>query len=76
MKWIKDGISANETKFSTLVVAFLASMVFALWQIKTIGEISDNLLTLLGYLIMAITGINVAEKISKPNKKDDYEIGE
>lgn len=71
MKYIKDGLSMDETRISALIVAFLITLGFALWQVVTVGEISENLLTLLSYEIMAITGINVADKFSR-NKNSQY----
>lgn len=75
MKFLSDGLSMNEAKVSALVVGFFLSLGFALWQFVVHGDITDNMLTLLGYLIMAITGVNVAESVAKKTKGTN-EIGD
>lgn len=69
MKFLKDGLSIDETRISILVLAFAFTLGFALYQVITIGDFSDNLLVLLGYEIMAVTGVNVADSIMM-NKKN------
>jgi purine-cytosine permease-like protein len=70
MNFFKDGLSVNETKVSALIISFLITLGFAMWQVVKFGEISDNVLSLLSYLIMAVAGINITEKFSK--KRNDY----
>lgn len=69
MKWIKDGLSVNETRVSSLVLAFLVTLGFALFKYAITGDISDNMLALLGYEIMSIAGVNVADNLTTPSKK-------
>lgn len=76
MRWIKDGLSLNETRVSSLVLAFLVTLGFALFKYAVTGDLSENMLTLLGYEIMSIAGVNVAENLTAPSKRkgsDDYE---
>lgn len=74
MNFFKDGLSIDETRISVLVLAFLATLAFAFFQLWKVGDISDNLLTLLGYEIIAVTGVNVADKIvRKKSPKIEYE---
>lgn len=61
MKWIKDGLSMDETKISALILAFFITLVVALYQAVNVGDISDNMLMLLAYELGAFTGIKVAE---------------
>lgn len=68
MNFLKDGLSVDETKASVLVLSFVATLGFTFYQLVAFGEISDNLLTLLGYEIMAVTGVNVADKIMGKSK--------
>lgn len=81
MKWIKDGISADETRVSALIIALLVTLGFGMYVLVTDGDITDNLLALLGYEIMAVTGINVAESFTKQkptikSKTKDTNVGE
>jgi purine-cytosine permease-like protein len=69
MNFIKDGLSIDETRISVLVVSFLVTLGFALFQLCKVGDISDNLLTLLGYEIMAVTGVNLVQNF--PIRKDN-----
>jgi hypothetical protein len=67
MGFLKDGLSINEAKVSTLALAFLVTLGFALWQFATEGFIDGGMLTLLAYEIGAITGINVIDKFTNRN---------
>lgn len=80
MNFFKDGLSVDESRISVLLIVFIVTAGFALWQFATIGIIDGSMLTLLAYLIGAITGINIVDKF-KPNKQEtpEYnteEIGE
>lgn len=61
--YFRDGLSVDETKVSILMLGFLFTLGVALWQTIYEGDISINLLTLLSYEIMAVAGINVADKM-------------
>jgi purine-cytosine permease-like protein len=76
MKFIKDGLSVDETKISTILLTFVITLGFGLYKVISSGDIPENLLALLGYQIVAITGINVADKFTGKNKKEDQVIGE
>ncbi|ALA47874.1 hypothetical protein SUNDANCE_58 [Brevibacillus phage Sundance] len=69
MKFLKDGLSIDETRISVLVLAFAFTLGFALYQVITTGDVSDNLLILLGYEIAAVTGVNVADSIMLNKRK-------
>jgi hypothetical protein len=72
MKFFKNGLSVDETKVSALIVGFLITLGFSMWQIVKFGDIRENTLSLLGYLIMAITGVNVVGIYGKgKNKKSN-----
>jgi hypothetical protein len=73
MHFIKGGLSVDETKISVIILSFIATLGFALWSVVHGGDIPDNVLNLLTYQIIAITGINVADKLA-PKKKP--EVGE
>jgi hypothetical protein len=73
MKFIKDGLSINEARISALVLGFFVAIGIGGYQVVTDGDISNNVLTLLGYLIMAIAGVNVAHQIKS---KKSSSIGE
>lgn len=72
MKWIKDGLSLDETRISALIIAFFVTLGFALYQVVRIGDVSDNLLMLLAYELAAFTGIKVAEQFSPAQKEITY----
>lgn len=69
MKWIKDGLSMDETKISAIIIAFFITLAVALHQVTVVGDISDNLLMLLMYELGAFTGIKVAETFTTVGKK-------
>ncbi|MEK5036283.1 hypothetical protein MKY96_33060 [Paenibacillus sp. FSL R7-0302] len=64
MKWIKDGLSFDETRISALIIAFFITLGFSLYQVVVVGDISDNLLMLLGYELGAFAGVKVAESLT------------
>lgn len=81
MNFWKDGLSIEESKFSILVCLLIVGFFFALYIYLTTGDFSDNLLELLKIIIIAITGINiangftqVANKIREFTNKNDKEM--
>lgn len=60
----QDGLSIDESRVSAVVVAFLATTTVALWSYVSRGSISPEVVLLLQTLITAVTGINVANKVS------------
>jgi hypothetical protein len=76
--FLSDGLSINETRMSALILVFIAGAGFSFYQVVKSGDIAEGLLSLLMYLIMAISGINISESVvkgiakSKKNSQDDY----
>ena len=64
LKWIKDGLSLDETKVSALIIAFFITLIVALYQAVSVGDISDNVLMLLAYELGAFMGIKISEHFS------------
>ena len=62
--FFKSFISLDEARVSTLIVAFLITLFYALFNHYINGGICDNLLTLLEWLIGAIAGINGVSALS------------
>lgn len=75
LEWIKDGLSLDETKISALIISFFLTLGVSFYQVFYFGDITENVLTLLGYQLMAFTGIKVAENLTTKNKDrlDPYE---
>jgi len=67
--WINDGLSMNETRVSVIMLSFVVTLGFSLWQFYNDGVIDGSILTLIAYEIGAITGINIVDKIG--NKSND-----
>jgi len=59
-----DGLSMDETKFSTIVVMAAIGFGYSLIAHYLHGEISDNLLTLVSTLIYSILGMNGAKIVA------------
>lgn len=76
MNFFKDGLSINETKVSLMMISFVVTLGFALWQFYTIGYIDGSALTLIAYQIGAITGINIADKFKRTDQINPNEIGD
>ncbi|OME54144.1 hypothetical protein BSK59_16325 [Paenibacillus odorifer] len=77
MKWVKDGLSFDETKVSAIIIAFFITLVVSLYQALSAGDISNNLLMLLAYELGAFTGIKVAETITdykREGEDDDQDV--
>lgn len=70
----KNGLSVDETKFSTLMILLLSFSGIAIYLIFEIGDIPVNLTNLLYALIAAVTGIN-AVKIGASYVKSKNENG-
>lgn len=65
--WINDGLSMNETRVSVIMLSFIVTLGFSLWQFYNDGVIDGSILTLIAYEIGAITGINIVDKIGNKN---------
>ena len=69
--FLKDGLSINETRISSLILVFIVGAGFSFYQVVVRGDIADGLLAFLGYLIMAISGINISETITQSMSRND-----
>jgi len=58
MSWFSKLFSVEETRVSCLVICLLVFSGFAIYQYQINKDISDNLLTLIGWLIAGVAGIN------------------
>lgn len=63
--FFRDGLSIDETRMSVLIIVFLVGSCFSFFQVVKLGDLSGNLLSLIMYLIMAISGINISESVMK-----------
>jgi accessory gene regulator protein AgrB len=64
---IKDGLTIDETKVSTLVISFSITLIFALVMYFKDGDISTNLTNILIAFIAAIGGITAIDKYKSNN---------
>ena len=75
MNWWKDGISINESKFSTLIFGFLIVIGFIIYFTFTRNESIEYLSNIAITLIWAIAGINgvksLSEMLSKVKKDEN-----
>ncbi|MDD4358875.1 MAG: hypothetical protein PHY30_03625 [Candidatus Pacebacteria bacterium] len=62
--WWKDSISIDETKASVLIVIFILSFIGAMFAYGFRGDITDNCLEFLQWLILAIGGVNGVSAVS------------
>lgn len=62
-KWILEEISIDETKASALILMFLIINGFGIYLSLSRGDYPDNMTTIVGWLIVGISGINVVDKI-------------
>lgn len=69
---MKELVSIDETKDSLLMKLLMTSFVVAMYQVIRYGDISGNLLQLLFMLIGAVSGINIAAKITTKNTQVKY----
>lgn len=77
MKWIRDGLSFDETRVSAIIIAFFITLVVALYQAVAMGDISGNVLMLLTYELGAFTGMKVVETIveyKREGEDDDPDV--
>lgn len=72
MKFLKDGLSIDEFKSSSLVIMFIIFSIVAIVQYILTGDITNNWLDLLNTLILVIGGVNVVKGVTKflPNGND------
>lgn len=65
MNFLKDGLSLNEFKFSSLVIAFICIVGVAIFGYITGGDITNNWLDLAKTLIYVIGGVNAVKGVSE-----------
>lgn len=62
--FITDGLSIDETKTSVLIILTIVSVFFGLVMYKINGDITNNLVEVIKFLILSIAGINVANSLT------------
>lgn len=60
-----DGLSINETKFSVLVVMTVIGFGYSIYSHAATGDITNNLLDLVKFLVISIVGINCANYVTE-----------
>jgi len=65
LSFFQDGLSIYEMKMSALIIVFVIGAGFSFHQVETAKDIPKGLLTLMMYLIMAISGINISESVMR-----------
>jgi hypothetical protein len=76
MNFFKHGVSIDESRVSILLLSFIVTVGFSLWQFYHKGTIDGGILTLIAYQIGAITGINVVDKITNRSSLETNPIDE
>jgi uncharacterized membrane protein YfcA len=64
-EFLKDGLSIEETKVSSLILIFVFTIGLATYMVLTQGDVPLNLTEIIKILIFAIAGVNVADKINE-----------
>ncbi|MNJ01166.1 hypothetical protein D3C87_971910 [compost metagenome] len=59
MKWLKDLLSVDEARLSTLIVCLLITLAFSLLMYWSRGDINDSLVNILMALIGSVAGTNI-----------------
>lgn len=77
-KFLRDGLSLDETRVSILIMIFIVSSIFGLIMYYINGDITNNLLQIILTLIYAIAGVNLSNTVSNVlidvfNKKNNKE---
>lgn len=62
--FFKDFISLDETRISILIIIFIIASIGAIFAYGYRGDITDNCLEFLQWLILAIGGVNGVNAIS------------
>lgn len=79
MDTLKRLISLEERRVSALVISMLLTLIFALTMYWRRGDITANLVNILGWLIGGITGVSIATTVDSiwgKEKKEDVNTGE
>jgi len=61
--YLKNFISLEERKVSSLIICLLIGFIYSLYSYHINGDIGDNLLRLVELLIYSVAGLNVANAI-------------
>lgn len=64
-KFIRDGLSLDETRISILIIFFIIFSGFGIYQYHINKDITENLLNIILALIYCIAGVNGVGKISE-----------
>jgi len=75
--YLKDFISLEERKVSSLIICLLIGFIYSLYSYHIHGDIGDNLLRLIELLIYSVAGLNVANCIGNimKTKKEFDDVG-
>lgn|GEM_PF-2962586 len=66
----KHLLSADEMKTSSLVISMLIVIITSVYIVVTKGDLPNNWLTLLMFLIGSVTGINVTNQLKPKNTEE------
>lgn len=61
---LKDGLSIDEAKVSALILCLVICFIFVLVKYQLDGDISDNIVLVFQTLVAAVTGVNIANKVT------------
>ena len=61
---LKDGLSIDEAKVSTLILCLVICFIFVLVKYQLDGDISDNIVLVFQTLVAAVAGVNIANKVT------------
>jgi hypothetical protein len=70
INWLKETISINEAKTSSMILVFLLYSIYGIYFYATHHELTDNYVLIMQTLIVGISSVNVTQLI-KGKKKDD-----
>ncbi len=63
MKWLRDGLSIDEARFSVMIVLLVGFSGVACYSYLTRGDITSNMVQVLFILVSGITTVNIAQKV-------------
>lgn len=74
MNYLKDGLSVDEAKFSTLILMLVVFGGVGLYMVFAVGDMPTNLTNFMYALVAGVTGINIMKFAkAKPLEHGDYE---
>jgi FtsH-binding integral membrane protein len=74
MDMLKKLVSLEEKRVSTLMVSMLITLVFSLLMYWCRGDISSNLVNVLGALIAGVVGVSIANVVNSVLGKPQSQI--